>query len=370
MAAVEVGFRKLQKTAYDAAGGSKTAEEAFAALGVSVTDANGDLKGTEALFMETTTALGNVANETEKAALAVALFGRSGTSLLPMLGEGAQGMRAMMEEARRLGLVISGEDAKNAAVLADAWQRVTSSVKAASIQVGAALAPALTMLADEATKLIRPLIDWIKNHQELVVTSAKVIAVVGLVGAGLVALGMAASACSMAIGGVTFVMSALTVAATATAAVLGAILTPAGLVTVAVLALVAAVVKATGVWDAIAGAMGQAWGDMAAAIGRGDIAAAVSILWAGIQLAFLEGINVIQQRWIDLKEFLSTTFAGAVHGIATMLVTGLQPQWINFTSDVKSAWAEVTSILLDDFMRSMRGIGREIDWVMGKLRAQ
>ena len=139
--ALEVGVRKLQKTAYDAAGGSKTAEEAFAALGISVTDANGNLKGTEALFMETTTALGNVANETERAALAVALFGRSGTSLLPMLGDGADGMRAMMEEARRLGLVMSTEDAKAAAELADAWQKVTSSLKAATLQIGAAMAP-------------------------------------------------------------------------------------------------------------------------------------------------------------------------------------------------------------------------------------
>ena len=77
--ALEVGVRKLQKTAYDAAGGSKTAEEAFAALGISVTDANGNLKGTEALFMETTTALGNVANETAK--------GRAGRGTLRPVGD-------------------------------------------------------------------------------------------------------------------------------------------------------------------------------------------------------------------------------------------------------------------------------------------
>jgi len=99
---METRIRRLQRSAYDAAGGSKAAAAAFGRLGIDVQDAGGDLKTTEALFMETAAGLAAMTNNTEKAALASVLFGRAGTSLLPMLSQGAQGLEAAMEEAKRL----------------------------------------------------------------------------------------------------------------------------------------------------------------------------------------------------------------------------------------------------------------------------
>jgi len=83
--AMEVSIKHLAKAAYEAQAGPTTAvASAFTALGVSVTDAQGRLKKTEDLFMETAAALSQVDNDTQKAALALEVFGRSGTEMLPM----------------------------------------------------------------------------------------------------------------------------------------------------------------------------------------------------------------------------------------------------------------------------------------------
>ena len=111
-----------QRTAYDALRGLSTAVDAFADLGINIYAADGQLKGTEQLFMESAEALSKMENNTKKAALATVVFGRAGTSLLPMLRDGPEGLLAVMEEAKKLGIVMSTEDATAAAQFADAEQ--------------------------------------------------------------------------------------------------------------------------------------------------------------------------------------------------------------------------------------------------------
>ena len=96
---------------------------------MSVTGNNGQLKDSEDLFMEVARALSLETNETKKAALAQEIFGRSGQAMLPMLRDGEEGLLALMEEAKRLGLIMSKEDAKAAADLKDAWTRLWSAAK-------------------------------------------------------------------------------------------------------------------------------------------------------------------------------------------------------------------------------------------------
>jgi TP901 family phage tail tape measure protein len=105
-----------------------------------------------------------------------------------MLRDGADGLVAVMEEAQRLGLVMSSEDATAAAALTDAWTRLKSSLKTAVIQIGAALAPALQKLANWLTKIGRPLVDWIRQNKNLVVTVAAVAA--GVMAGGAAPFGL------------------------------------------------------------------------------------------------------------------------------------------------------------------------------------
>ena len=91
--------------------------------------------------------------------LATVIFGRAGTQLLPMLREGPEGLVAVMEEAKKLGIVMSTEDATAAAKLTDGLTRLGAVVKMMVVRIGGGLAPALTSLSDRIAGGVRPILD-------------------------------------------------------------------------------------------------------------------------------------------------------------------------------------------------------------------
>ena len=161
MSDVEVGFRRLAANAFDTSKGTGEAKEAFDALGVSVVDSSGELKGQLALFEETAQRLSEVSNLTRRAALAQDIFGRSGSKLLPLLNAGAEGIRKMRQEARDLGLVMSEEDTKAAEEFTDSMLRLQVIAKGLRNTIGTALIPRLTKAAD-ATK------EWFLANKDLI----------------------------------------------------------------------------------------------------------------------------------------------------------------------------------------------------------
>lgn len=78
-----------------------------------------------------------------KTALAMQYFGRTGADLIPVLNEGAAGLRAHAEEARKLGLVLSEEAAKAASEFNDNVTRVKEIVSALSRELSGPLIKAL-----------------------------------------------------------------------------------------------------------------------------------------------------------------------------------------------------------------------------------
>jgi len=80
---------RLPKTMSDVQAGSKKQADAFRALGVSVTNADGTLRNADDVFRESIQAIGGLSTETDKAAAATQLFGRQGTYLLQALGDPA-----------------------------------------------------------------------------------------------------------------------------------------------------------------------------------------------------------------------------------------------------------------------------------------
>lgn len=121
---------KLAKAASDTAANTGEARGAFQALGVSVKDASGNLKGTEALLLELADKFAGIADGTGKSALAMKLFGESGARLIPFLNQGRGGLEGLRKEAERLGIVISGDTARAAADLNDNLARIGKQTEA------------------------------------------------------------------------------------------------------------------------------------------------------------------------------------------------------------------------------------------------
>ena len=116
--AFENGIRRMQRTLYDAGRGLSTATDALGELGLTIQDLEG--LSPEAQFRQLADRLDRIEDPSRKAAIAMTIFGRSGTELLPMLEGGAAALDAYEKHARDLGLIMSTEDAAAADVFGDA----------------------------------------------------------------------------------------------------------------------------------------------------------------------------------------------------------------------------------------------------------
>lgn len=145
---LQTGMAKLAKSADDAAGGSKSAAEAFAKLRIDPTQ----FDDTSDLFTEVAEQLSKLPDGAQKTALAMDLLGKSGAQLIPLLNGGADGLAEMRSEAERLGIVIDGKTAAAAEQFNDNMTRLSASLTGFMQQVGNALIPILADISDDFTE--------------------------------------------------------------------------------------------------------------------------------------------------------------------------------------------------------------------------
>ena len=150
---LEVGMKTLVSKMDGASKGTKSAQESFEKLGVSIYDANGKLKDQETMMNEAMYALANMENGTEKARLATELFGKAGVEMMPMLNGGAEGMKALTDRAHELGLVVSDEAVTAGVVLGDTLDDAKQSFSAIMSKIGIEFMP-----------IIQSLLDWFLAH--------------------------------------------------------------------------------------------------------------------------------------------------------------------------------------------------------------
>ena len=119
------GLQRLQKN-MGAALRSPTsaAATAFKSLGVEFQNADGSLRDVEDLLPDVAAAMAGMADGTLKTQIAMDLMGRSGAELIPMLNQGADGLKDMRAESEELGVVWTQQDAVAAAELNDALTRL------------------------------------------------------------------------------------------------------------------------------------------------------------------------------------------------------------------------------------------------------
>ena len=138
----------------NAANGSATYADAYARLGISVTNADGSLRDSEEVYWELIEALGNVENETERDALAMTLLGKSAQELNPLIEAGADKMKELGQQAHQAGYVLSDELLAAYGAFDDQLQYLNNGVTAAKNALGTILLPLLTDLATEGTSLL------------------------------------------------------------------------------------------------------------------------------------------------------------------------------------------------------------------------
>ena len=146
MESCQAGLKTLTNTIDDAKNGSSSAEEKFKRLGISVDDLAG--KSREEIFKETITALQNVGDETEKAALANDMFGRSGQELLPLLNMSAEETEALLEETEKYGMIMSDDAVKASADFQDSLTRLDGAMSGLKSRLVSELLPGFSEVVD------------------------------------------------------------------------------------------------------------------------------------------------------------------------------------------------------------------------------
>lgn len=139
--------------AAEGAGGEMA--NAFARLKISVKDANGQLKSTETLIEESLIALaGFEGSKEERGTLVNTLFGRGATSLNALLDSGVAGVKELLGEADKLGLIMSDEEITNAVEYGDAVANLNEELAAIKSAFVADIIPVLKDGAQFLTELL------------------------------------------------------------------------------------------------------------------------------------------------------------------------------------------------------------------------
>ena len=136
-------LRKLSVSLFDAKIGGEEGGAALKALGIRVTEVGGPIRATEEVLLDLAEKFAAMPDSAEKAAMAVRIFGRDGLAMIPMLNQGRDGLNAMMEEANRLGLVMSASAARAAEEFNDNLKRLHAVTEGVTRQLGSALLPVL-----------------------------------------------------------------------------------------------------------------------------------------------------------------------------------------------------------------------------------
>lgn len=148
MEGLSTGVKKLSTLLADARNGSKSAAETLEQIGLSATDASGNLKSSSTVIGEISDRFAAMPDGVEKSALAVKLFGKSGLDMIPMLNGGSAALREMMAEADALGLTLTAETGKAAEQFNDNLSRIAYAGQGVVTQLTATLAPALAVVSD------------------------------------------------------------------------------------------------------------------------------------------------------------------------------------------------------------------------------
>lgn len=239
---VDVSFEAMTGSVTKLTKNMSSGSEAFETLGVSITDANGNMRDVTDVWYDVLGALSQVENETERDALAMTLFGKSAMDLSGIIDDGGEALNAYGKEAEDAGLILSGETMQAANALNDQVDKLKATTTQAMLEAGAALAETLAPAIETAVTAITGLVTWFGDLDGT--TQAVILTVLGLVAAISPVLGLIST--------ITGLAAALNVAVLPLIGTIGA-----------VIAIIAAVVAA-GVllyqnWDTIKQKASELW---------------------------------------------------------------------------------------------------------------
>jgi hypothetical protein len=200
--ALDGSMKFLNKSMYDAANGSKSAQTAFDSLGVSYKNADGSLRESTDVLLDVADKFSTMKDGAQKSAMAMDIFGKSGADMVPFLNQGREGITALTDQADRLGVTLTGDVANAAGQFNDNIDVLKGAAKGFGNEIMKGLLPSLNNLGNE-------FVATADNGDQMKGAADGVVAILK----GVVTVGVTASATLQAIGNGIGGIAAATVAA-------------------------------------------------------------------------------------------------------------------------------------------------------------
>lgn len=134
--------------------------DAFETLGVSITDADGNMRSATEVWYESLEALSQVEDGTLRDQLAMELFGKSAMDLSGIVDDGGAALKALGEEAEANNLILSEDSVAAAGEFNDAMDTLKAQAQQAFFSAGAALSESLLPLIGDLIGKVGEVITW------------------------------------------------------------------------------------------------------------------------------------------------------------------------------------------------------------------
>ena len=152
-------------------------------LGISAVDVNGNLRNANDVFYEALSALGQVANETERDQIAMDLFGKSADSLAGIIDDGGAALKTYGEEAQAMGLVLDQDTLDALNKTNDTIDELKANLAGTMAEIGSDVASVLGPALQSAAELIKTITERLRElspeQMEMILKIVGIVAAIG-----------------------------------------------------------------------------------------------------------------------------------------------------------------------------------------------
>lgn len=154
---LDVSFDTIEGSLTKLTSNMSNNSDAFAELGISIRDENGELRDANEVFDEAITALGYIDNETQRDAVAMKIFGKSAKDLNPLIKTGSKELGKLRKEAHDVGAVMSEDALEGANAFQDGIDRLKGTWDALKRTLGANILSKITPYLEKFVGLFQDL---------------------------------------------------------------------------------------------------------------------------------------------------------------------------------------------------------------------